>query len=49
MEFMFRMKKQLWVTGKMLVMGSGFCVLKVLIGVFDRELHGSELVGNCRY
>ena len=49
MEFMCRMKKQLWVTGKMLDMVSGFCVLKVLIGVFDRGFDGSELVGNCRY
>ena len=43
MEFMCRTTKKLWVTGKMLVMGSGLCVLKVLIHMYERGLYGSAV------
>ena len=31
---MYRMTKPLWVTGKAVIMDSGFCVLKVLVVMY---------------
>ena len=41
--------KPLWVTGKAVIMGSGLCLFRGLIGIFEIGVYGSELVNKCRY
>ena len=49
MVLMCRTTKKLWGSGKKVITESGFCVLKILIGMFARGVYGSSLVKNCRY
>ena len=37
------MTKPLWVTGKTLIMDSGFYVLKMLVGMYERVVYGSAV------
>ena len=49
MALMWRMNKPLWRIGKTVIMGSGFCVLKWLIGMYDRGVYGSTVAKKYRY
>ena len=44
MALMWSMIKPLWVTGKMVSMNISFCVLKGLIGMYNRGVNGSTVV-----
>ena len=46
---MMQMTKSLFVTGKALVMDSGFCVLKGLVGMFAYGVYGTTLIKKKRY
>ena len=48
-SLIWRMTNPLWVTGKKVVMESGFCVLRRFIGIFERGVYISSLVNNNRY
>ena len=49
MALMWMMTKPLWVTGKTVIMESGLCVLKVLIGIYKRGVYGSLVAKKRRY
>ena len=44
-----RMKNPLWDTGKVVVMGSGFCVLEVLISMVEKGFFGLSLIKEQHY
>ena len=44
-----RMKNPLWDTGKVVVMGSGFCVLEVLISMVEKVFFGLSLIKEQHY
>ena len=46
---MMRMTKSLFVTGKAVVMDSGFCVLKGLVGMLAHGVYGTTLIKKKRY
>ena len=48
-SFMVRTKKSLWGTGKVVVMDTGFYVLKGLISMVEKGVFGSALIKNQRY
>ena len=48
-SLVWRMTKPLWGTGKAVVLDSGFCVLKGLIGMYDIGLYGSAVTKKRRY
>ena len=41
MLLIWNMNKPLWVTGKTVIIESGFCVLKGFIGMYGRGVYGS--------
>ena len=43
MALMWRLTKPLWVTGKMVMTESGFCVLKGLVDMYMRKLYSSAV------
>ena len=49
MSLMWRTTKQLCVTGNKVIMYSGFCVLRVLVDMFERGLYISALVKKREY
>ena len=49
MELVGRMTKPLCLTGKRVIMDSGFFVLKWLIGMYEKRVNGSSVVKKCRY
>ena len=49
MSLMWRMMKPLWVTEKIVIIDRGLCVLRELIGVFERGVYISTLVKKFRY
>ena len=49
MKLMWRMTKTLWGTGKTVIMESGFCVFKWLVGMYKRGVYDSAVVNKCRY
>ena len=46
---MQKIKEPVWETGNIVVMDSGFCMLKGLIGMFDRIIYCSEFMKKRRY
>ena len=44
MELMWIMTKPLWKTGNTVIMYIGFCVLKGVIGIYDKRVYGSAVV-----
>ena len=49
MAFVWRITKPVWVTGKMVIMESGLCVLKGFIGMYERGVYGSAEKKKRRY
>ena len=49
MALMQRMTKLLWGIGKIVIMDSGICVIKGLIGMFWRGFYGITLMKKCIY
>ena len=49
MALMCRITKKLWITGKAVIVDSGFYVLKVFICMYDILVYGSAVVKNSRY
>ena len=49
MALIWRITKPLWVTCKTVIMDCGFCVLKLLIGIYERVLYGNSVVKKYRY
>ena len=49
MALMWRLTKPLWVTGKTLIKDSGFCVLKGLVGMYDRGVYVITVTKKHRY
>ena len=43
MALVWRITKPVWVTGKMVIMESGLCVLKGFIGMYERGVFGSSV------
>ena len=49
MLLMCRMKNPLWVTGKIVIMDNGFCVIKGLMVTYYRVVYVSTMVKNHKY
>ena len=49
MSLMCRIAKSLWRKGKTAIIDIGFCVLRVLVGMFERVICGSALEKKCIY